>query len=205
MKPSFYRFFLKRLLDIFFSFIGIIVLLPFLFVVSIFNLIFLGWPIFFFQKRIGYKNKSFTLVKFRSMKKTKSGKDNSDEKRLSKYGMFLRKCSIDELPELFNILIGQMSFIGPRPLLVEYLPLYNERQIHRHDAKPGLTGLAQIHGRNMITWQGKFEYDVKYTEQISFTLDCKIFFKTIGLVFSRKGINQENSASAKKFTGNPKE
>lgn len=202
MKRGVYQKFIKRFLDILFSFTLIVVLSFSFLVISVLNLIFLGRPVFFIQERIGLNNKVFKLIKFKSMRNINENQDNSDEKRINRYGKIIRALSIDELPELFNIFIGNMSFIGPRPLLVEYLPLYNEKQIRRHEVLPGLTGLAQVNGRNLLTWDEKFNYDVFYVDHVSFWLDVKIFFKTILVVFKRKGISQEGKETAEKFKGN---
>ena len=163
----------------------------------------LGSPIFFKQKRIGKDNKEFEMIKFRTMKDAvdKEGNQLPDELRLTKVGQILRSLSIDELPELINILKGDMSLIGPRPLLVKYLPLYNERQIRRHEVLPGLTGWAQVNGRNNITWSEKFELDVYYVENWSLKLDLKIFFLTFYKVFKREGISQDGQATMEYFNG----
>lgn len=188
-----YKNFLKRMLDIFLSIILILLLSPVYLILAIFVAINLGTPIIFKQERPGKNGKIFKLYKFRSMsnKKDKTGKLLPDEERLTSFGKKLRSTSLDELPELINILKGEMSFVGPRPLLVEYLPLYNEKQKHRHDVRPGLTGLAQVNGRNQLSWEEKFEYDLKYVSNVSFITDMKIFFKTITLVFKREGVAPE--------------
>lgn len=184
---------------------GIVLLSPLFLIISILNLLFLGRPIFFIQDRIGRGNKPFKLLKFKSMKNKNNGSDDDDEIRLTKYGKLIRSLSIDELPELFNIFVGKMSFIGPRPLLKEYLPLYNDQQIRKHEVMPGLTGLAQVNGRNLLTWEEKFDYDVYYVDNLSFFLDFKIFLKTFAVVFNRKGISQSGKATMDKFTGNEKD
>ncbi len=163
----------------------------------------LGSPVFFKQKRIGKDNNEFEMIKFRSMKDAvdKEGNQLPDELRLTKVGQILRSLSIDELPELINILKGDMSLIGPRPLLVKYLPLYNERQIRRHEVLPGLTGWAQVNGRNNLTWNEKFELDVYYVENWSLKLDLKIFFLTFYKVFKREGISQDGQATMEYFNG----
>lgn len=160
---------------------------------------------FFTQERPGKDEKIFKLIKFRTMtcEKDENGELLPDELRLTKYGTLLRSTSLDELPEFFNILKGDMSLVGPRPLLVKYLPLYNEEQKRRHEARPGLTGLAQVNGRNSLTWEQKFEDDVKYVDSTSLTLDIKILFKTVMTVLKREGINQENSATMEEFKGTP--
>lgn len=185
-----YRKFIKRLLDILLSLFAIIILLPIYILISIMVLLFLGWPVFFKQQRPGKKEKIFNMYKFRTMnnKKDEKGSLLPDEKRLTKFGVFLRKTSLDELPELFCILIGKMSFIGPRPLLVEYLPYYTEKEHHRHDIRPGLTGLAQVNGRNSLCWDKRFELDVEYVNNITFIGDCKIILKTIVKVLKSSNI-----------------
>ena len=196
-----YQKYIKRLLDIVLSFVAIIILSPIYIIVGILVLIFLGSPIIFKQERPGKNEKIFTLYKFRTMtsKKDKDGNLLPDEKRLTKFGKFLRSTSLDELPELFNILKGDMSIIGPRPLLVEYLKYYNKEEKHRHDVRPGLTGLAQVNGRNAQTWEERFKYDVEYVNNITFVNDIKIIFKTIVVVFKREGINEAGSATKEPF------
>lgn len=176
-----YKKYIKRLLDIILSLLGLIIASPIFLIVSILVLIFLGHPIIFKQKRPGKNEKIFTLYKFRTMtdKKDKKGNLLPDEQRLTKFGKLLRKTSLDELPEFINILKGDMSFIGPRPLAVAYLPYYTEEEHHRHDVLPGLTGLAQVNGRNNLKWEDRFKYDLKYIDDISFILDIKIIFLTI--------------------------
>jgi undecaprenyl phosphate N,N'-diacetylbacillosamine 1-phosphate transferase len=163
----------------------------------------MGRPIIFTQERPGYKGKIFKIYKFRTMtnEKDKNGELLPDEKRLKGIGKVIRSLSLDELPQLFNVLKGDMSFIGPRPLLVEYLPLYNEEQKKRHDVLPGITGLAQVNGRNAISWKKKFEYDVEYVNNLSFLMDMKIIFLTIQKVIKRDGISQEGNATMEKFNG----
>ena len=202
-----YKKYIKRLLDIFLSLIAIIILSPIFLILWILVKLKLGTPVLFKQERPGLNEKIFTLYKFRTMTDEKDDKGNllPDEQRLTKFGKFLRSTSLDELPELINIIKGDMSIVGPRPLLVKYLPLYNEKQKHRHDVRPGLTGLAQINGRNSITWEEKFEYDIKYVNNITFFEDCKIILETIIKVFKRDGINQENSATMDAFMGNKEE
>lgn len=159
---------------------------------------------FFAQKRPGKDEKIFKLIKFRTMdnRRDKNGNLLPDEVRLNKYGRLLRSTSLDELPELINILKGDMSIVGPRPLLVEYLPLYNEEQAKRHTIRPGLTGYAQAHGRNSLSWDERFEMDVYYAEHITFFNDCKIILDTVLTVFKREGINSDNSATMEPFRGN---
>ena len=192
-----YKKFIKRLLDIILSLIGIILLSPIYLILYILVLIFMGFPAIFKQPRPGKGEKVFNLYKFRTMtnKKDKDGNLLPDEKRLTKFGKFLRKTSLDELPELFNILFGQMSFIGPRPLLVKYLPYYTEEEHHRHDVTPGLTGWAQVNGRNLLSWEEKFKYDLDYVNNLTFKMDLKVIFKTIKVVLVREGINQEGKAT----------
>ncbi|EGT0015009.1 sugar transferase [Clostridium perfringens] len=198
-----FRLFIKRTFDIIASLGGLILLSPIMIIAAIIIRINLGSPIFFKQKRIGKDNKEFEMIKFRTMKDAvdKEGNQLPDELRLTKVGQILRSLSIDELPELINILKGDMSLIGPRPLLVKYLPLYNERQIRRHEVLPGLTGWAQVNGRNNLTWNEKFELDVYYVENCSLTLDLKIFFLTFYKVVKRDGINQDGQATMEYFNG----
>ena len=162
---------------------------------------------FFTQLRPGKNEKIFRLIKFRTMSNAKDRQGNllPDEKRLNKYGKFLRSTSLDELPELLNILVGDMSIVGPRPLLVKYLPLYNEEQKHRHDVRPGLTGYAQVHGRNAITWEEKFRLDVDYVNSITFMGDVRILLGTVKAVLKRDGISSETSATMEEFLGSTEE
>lgn len=192
-----YKNFLKRLLDIVISLFAIIILLPLYLVLSILVLIFMGWPIFFKQERIGKDEKVFNMFKYRSMTNKKDGNGHllPDEKRLTNFGKFLRKTSLDELPELFLVLFGTMSLVGPRPLLVEYLPYYTKEEHHRHDVRPGLTGLAQISGRNLISWDDRLKKDIEYVNNITFINDLKICFKTIALVLKREGVNDSNGST----------
>ena len=199
-----YANFFKRLFDILFSFIALCVLFPLLVILSIVGAIMMKGNPFFTQLRPGKiskktgEEKIFRLVKFRSMSnaKDKDGKLLPDAKRLNKYGKLLRSTSLDELPELLNILKGDMSFVGPRPLLPEYLPYYTEEERHRHDVRPGLTGLAQIKGRNNVEWEARFQYDVEYVRNLSLALDLKILFSTVIVVFKRTGI--QSSVAGKK-------
>lgn len=163
----------------------------------------MGNPIFFTQKRPGLKGRIFKIIKFRTMLNTKDGNGNllPDRMRKTKLGTFLRTTSIDELPELINVLKGNMSLVGPRPLLIEYLPLYNERQAKRHDVRPGITGFAQVSGRNSITWDEKFEKDVYYIENMSLLLDIKILFLTLKKVFIKEGINFDSETKNNRFSG----
>jgi len=198
-----YKKAVKRVLDLLASLLLLVLLSPILLILWISVRIMLGSPAFFRQERPGKNEKGFTIYKFRTMNdaKDKDGNLLSDAFRLTKFGSFLRRTSLDELPELINIIKGDMSFVGPRPLLVRYLPRYNDFQRRRHEVKPGLTGYAQINGRNAITWEQKFEYDIFYIDNISFVLDVKILFRTIGKVFAREGISQENEATMKEFMG----
>ena len=192
-----YEKFFKRPLDIVFSCLALVILSPVLLITYILVVIFLGFPAIFKQKRPGKNEKIFKLYKFRSMTnaKDKKGELLPDEKRLTKFGKFLRSTSLDELPELFNILKGDMSFIGPRPLLVEYLPYYTKAEHHRHDVRPGLTGLAQANGRNLVKWNQRLKFDVQYAKNVSFIQDLKIILSTIAVVFKRSGISDGQSAT----------
>lgn len=198
-----YERFIKRILDFTLSLIALAVLLPLMLVLMVLGAIKMKGNPFFTQLRPGKDGKIFKLIKFRSMtcEKDKDGNLLPDDVRLTRYGEILRSTSLDELPELLNILKGDMSIVGPRPLLVQYLPLYNEEQRHRHDVRPGLTGWAQVNGRNSITWEDKFRYDVWYVRNISFILDVKILFLTVKKVFCREGISAENSATMEDFQG----
>lgn len=198
-----YKKYIKRILDFTLSLIALVVLSPVLLVLTVLGAVKMKGNPFFTQQRPGRDGKIFKLVKFRSMtcEKDRDGNLLPDEQRLTGYGKLLRSTSLDELPELLNILAGQMSIVGPRPLLVQYLPLYNEEQRHRHDVRPGLTGWAQVNGRNSITWEDKFRYDVWYVRNISFWLDVKILFLTVKKVFCREGISAEDSATMEDFMG----
>lgn len=202
-----YKNYLKRVLDIICALLGIIVLSPVLIIVAFLVRTKIGSPVIFQQKRPGMNGKIFTLKKFRTMTDQKDADGNllPDDKRLTSFGKALRATSLDELPELWNILVGEMSVVGPRPLLVQYLPLYNERQMRRHEVRPGLTGFAQVNGRNTVDWPERLEMDVQYIENISLLLDIKIIFMTIYKVFAKEGINAENSATMEAFKGNDKE
>lgn len=202
-----YRPFFKRFYDMLLSFIAIVVLSPLLLILTVIGAIVMQGNPFFSQPRPGKKEKIFRLIKFRTMtcEKDENGDLLPDEKRLTKYGKFLRSTSLDELPELFNIFIGNMSIVGPRPLLVQYLELYNEEQHHRHDVRPGLTGLAQVNGRNAISWEEKFELDAEYVRHITLWRDISIIFKTVGKVFKRSGISQQGQATMEYFKGTEKE
>ena len=164
----------------------------------------MGKPVFFHQIRPGKNERIFSVCKFRTMRDAydKNGNPLPDAERLTKLGKFIRTTSIDELPQMFNVLKGDMSLIGPRPLLVEYLPLYNARQRRRHEVRPGISGLAQVNGRNAISWEEKFEYDVQYVENFGFMMDAKIFYKTILNILKRKDISASGEATMHKFTGN---
>ena len=200
----------KRVLDFTLSLIAFIVLSPILLILTVIGAIAMKGNPFFTQLRPGKidkktgEEKIFKLIKFRTMSnaKDKDGNLLPDDVRLNRYGKFLRSTSLDELPELLNILVGDMSIVGPRPLLVKYLPLYSEEQRHRHDVRPGLTGYAQVHGRNAITWEAKFEMDVAYVRKITFMGDVKIIFGTVGAVLKRDGITSETSITMEEFKGN---
>lgn len=185
-----YRCFFKRFLDFILSLLAIIVLSPVMIIIAIMVKIKLGSPIIFSQKRPGKNEKIFKMYKFRSMTNQRDEQGNllPDDMRLTKFGKLLRSTSLDELPELFNILKGDMSIVGPRPLAVIYLPWYNEKEKHRHDVKPGLTGLAQINGRNGLQWEKRFEKDIYYVNNISFFLDVKIIYKTLEKVIKKDGV-----------------
>lgn len=185
-----YEKYIKRILDFILSLISIIILMPVMIVIYILVRIKLGKPVIFKQERPGRNEEIFTLYKFRTMTEEKDEKGNllPDEQRLTKFGKMLRRTSLDELPELFNILKGDMSIVGPRPLAIIYLPYYNEKEKHRHDVKPGLTGLAQVNGRNNLIWEDRFKYDLKYVENVSFINDCKIILKTIMEIFKKEDV-----------------
>lgn len=198
-----YARYIKRFLDLIFSISAIIVLLPLLLMLCIIGFVKMGGNPFFVQERPGWHEKIFKLIKFRTMdnRKDSDGGLLPDAVRLNPYGRFLRSTSLDELPELFNILKGDMSIIGPRPLLVRYLPRYSEEQRHRHDVRPGLTGYAQAHGRNAVSWEEKFKMDVWYTKHVTFKTDVGIFFATIKAVFKREGISSGTSDTMEEFMG----
>ena len=202
-KAGFYEKFVKRFFDLVLSGMALLMLSPVLLVTAILVRTQLGSPVIFCQERPGKDEKIFRLHKFRSMSdaRDENGALLPDEVRLGRFGRILRATSIDELPELFDIFRGKMSIVGPRPLLVKYLPLYNAQQHHRHDVRPGLTGWAQVHGRNLASWEEKFAYDVDYVQQISFGMDVKIILMTIRCVFAREGISAEGSATMEAFTG----
>lgn len=198
-----YAKFFKRFLDFILSLCALIVLLPLLLILIFLGTVFMGGNPFFTQERPGKDEKIFKLIKFRTMdnRKDKNGELLPDEVRLNKYGRFLRASSLDELPELINILKGDMSIIGPRPLLVRYLERYNEEQHHRHDVRPGLTGYAQAHGRNAVSWEDKFAMDVWYVKNVRFFVDVRIIWDTVMTVLKREGISSETSSTMEEFMG----
>lgn len=199
-----YKNFFKPLFDFSFALVLIVLLAPVFILLILLLYIFNRGKVFFFQDRPGKNEKVFRIVKFKTMTDEKDEQGNllPDELRLTKMGKFVRKTSLDELPQLLNVLKGDMSFVGPRPLLVSYLPLYNEEQKRRHLIKPGITGWAQVNGRNTITWKQKFIYDVYYVDHLSLALDLKIFWMTIKKVLKREGINTDGQATADDFKGN---
>ena len=204
---SLYVTIIKPIIDFLVALVALVLLSPiFIAVLILLTMANLGKP-FFTQRRPGKNEKIFLLVKFKTMndKRDKAGNLLPDADRLTPVGRFVRRTSLDELPQLFNVLLGSMSLVGPRPLLVEYLPLYNELQRHRHDVRPGITGWAQINGRNAISWQRKFEYDIWYVNNLTFTLDLKILYATIIKVFKSEGINSATSVTMEMFTGDSKE
>ena len=198
-----YAKYFKRVIDFTLSLIALIVLSPVLLILTVLGAIKMKGNPFFTQLRPGKDEKIFRLIKFRSMtcEKDKNGKLLPDDQRLTRYGRILRSTSLDELPELINILIGDMSIVGPRPLLVEYLPLYSEEQRHRHDVRPGLTGYAQVHGRNAISWGDKFKLDAEYVRNITLAGDIRILLQTVVAVLRHEGISSANSSTAEAFTG----
>lgn len=199
-----YKNYFKRLFDCISAFCGLLILMP-IFIIVMIGLFFAnqGKP-FFFQKRPGKNEEIFSIIKFKTMndKKDVDGNLLPDGERLTKIGSFVRKTSLDEIPQLINVLKGDMSLVGPRPLLVQYLSLYNQEQKRRHDVRPGITGWAQVNGRNAITWEQKFDYDVWYVNNIDFLLDLKILFLTVKKVFNSEGINAKDSATIEPFKGN---
>lgn len=201
---GFYCKLIKRVMDFLISLLSIVIFSPILIVLAILVRVKLGGPVIFKQERPGLNGKVFKLYKFRTMTDASDEDGNllDDEYRLTSFGKKLRSTSLDELPELYNILKGDMSIVGPRPLLVKYLPLYSKEQQRRHDVRPGLTGLAQVSGRNAITWTEKFEKDIEYVDNVSLGLDISIFFKTISCVLKREGINSDSAATMEDFTGN---
>lgn len=194
---------IKRGFDFVISLVGLIIASPILLMVAILVRLNLGAPILFRQPRVGLDGEIFEMVKFRTMKDAQDSEGNPlpDEERLTKFGQFLRKSSLDELPELFNVLKGDMSLVGPRPLLVEYLPLYSKEQMRRHEVRPGITGYAQVNGRNNISWAKKFELDVYYVKNYSLGLDLKILAQTVGKVLKQSDISQEGHVTVEKFNG----
>ncbi len=200
-----YRKFFKRFLDIVLSGCALIVLSPVMLVTAVLVRFKLGAPVIFCQQRPGKNEKIFKMYKFRSMtdKRDENGELLPDDARLTAFGKKLRSTSLDELPELWNIFKGDMSIVGPRPLLVKYLPRYNEEQRHRHDVRPGLTGLAQVNGRNAISWEEKFALDVEYVRNVTFVGDMKIVFATVGKVLKRDGISSESAVTMEEFRGTP--
>lgn len=201
-QAGLYEAYVKRLLDLVLSAVALLLLSPVILVVAILVRCNLGAPVIFCQERPGKDEEIFKLYKFRSMTDACDayGELLPDELRLTRFGRFLRSTSLDELPELWNIFKGDMSIVGPRPLLVKYLPLYNEEQRHRHDVTPGLTGWAQVHGRNLCSWEEKFDYDIWYVDHVSFILDLQIIFLTVKSVLKREGISSEDSATMEEFT-----
>lgn len=198
-----YKSFFKRILDFSLSLTGFLVLSPVFLLITVCLFFANRGKAFFFQQRPGKDGKIFKVIKFKTMndKKDKEGNLLPDAERLTKIGRFVRKTSLDEIPQLLNVMKGDMALVGPRPLLVEYLPLYNEEQKRRHEVRPGITGWAQVHGRNAISWEKKFEYDVWYVDHISFLLDVKILFMTVKKVFIREGISSDTSVTMEKFSG----
>ncbi|MBR8461708.1 sugar transferase [Campylobacter sp. faydin G-24] len=198
-----YRAFFKRFLDVVGAIFLLILTAPFIVITAILIYFKVSRDVIFTQNRPGLNEKIFVIYKFKTMS-DECGADGellSDELRLNKFGRFIRSLSLDELPQLFNVLKGDMSFIGPRPLLVEYLPLYNDTQKHRHDVRPGITGLAQVNGRNAISWEQKFAYDIEYVQNVSFKMDVKIAILTIQKVLKQSGISKDGMATTEKFNG----
>lgn len=204
MGKNIYDRLIKRIIDLILSGIALLLLSPVYLIVAVLVRVKLGSPVLFSQERPGKNEKVFRMYKFRSMTDERDAEGNllPDEIRLTHFGAMLRATSLDELPELWNIFKGEMSIVGPRPLLVKYLLRYNDRQRHRHDVRPGLTGWAQVNGRNAISWEQKFEYDVEYVEKESFWFDVKILFMTVGKVLQRSGISQEGNVTMEEFMGN---
>lgn len=203
-KKGFYEKYIKRPQDFICALLAVIVLSPVMLLTALLVRVKLGSPVIFKQKRPGLDGKVFTLYKFRTMTDKKDEKGNllPDDVRLTTFGKVLRSTSLDELPELINILRGDMSIVGPRPLLVQYLPLYNAHQARRHEVRPGFTGYAQVNGRNSITWEDKFDKDVYYVDHVSFLMDWRIIFRTVAVVFKRDGITSETAVTMEAFTGN---
>lgn len=201
-----YRLFLKRTIDLILSLIGFAAILPIFLIITLLLFLFNHGKVFFTQERPGKKGKSFYVVKFKTMndQRDKLGRLLPDHMRLTPIGRFVRTTSLDEIPQLINVIKGEMSLVGPRPLLIRYLPLYNERQKRRHEVCPGITGWAQVNGRNSISWEQKFEYDVWYVENMSFMLDIRILWMTLAKVFKREGINSDTAATMEVFKGTNK-
>lgn len=204
MGKRLYRRYFKRLMDIILSLIALVLLSPIMLIVGLLVKIKLGSPIIFKQERPGLNEKIFTMYKFRTMTDERDRKGDllANNIRLTKFGKVLRSTSIDELPELINVLKGDMSLVGPRPLLVEYLPRYNKHQGRRHEVRPGITGLAQVNGRNAISWEDKFNYDVDYVDKYSLVMDIKILLQTVLKVFKRENVNETKDITMTKFMGN---
>ena len=201
---NFYKIFFKAFIDFFTALIILIILSPLIIFTALTLAVFNHGEVFFFQKRPGINKKPFNLIKFKTMKDIYDSNGNfmPDNERVTKIGSFIRSYSIDEILQLINVLKGDMSIVGPRPLLMKYLERYSEFQNQRHDVKPGITGLAQINGRNNLSWEEKFKYDVIYVKKQSFILDIKILLKTIVVVFGKKGVNQDKEITMKEFIGN---
>lgn len=199
-----YKVFIKRIIDFLTSFFGLILISPIFIIIFILLIIANNGKPFFFQSRPGKKGKLFNIIKFKTMndKKDENGDFRPFDQRVTKLGNILRKTSLDEIPQLLNVIIGNMSLIGPRPLLIQYLPLYSEKQKRRHDVKPGITGWAQVNGRNTISWEKKFEFDVWYVENLSFLLDTKIALLTIKKVLKKEDVNSKENNNMTPFTGN---
>lgn len=195
---------IKRILDFILALLGLLILSPMFIIVLILLMIYNNGKPFFFQKRPGKNEKIFKVIKFKTMNDRKDDEGNllADSKRLTKVGQFVRRTSLDEIPQLLNVIKGDMSLIGPRPLLVEYLPLYNEEQKKRHNVRPGITGWAQVNGRNAISWEMKFKYDIWYVNKLNFRLDVQIFFMTFLKVFKSEGISKEGEVTTTRFMGN---
>jgi len=199
--------YIKRIIDFFLALIGLIIIFPIFVIILLILLVLNNGKPFFFQARPGKNEKIFNIIKFKTMtdKKDKNGELLAVEKRLTKFGIFLRKLSLDEIPQLFNVLFGTMSLIGPRPLLVKYLPLYNDFQKRRHEVKPGITGWAQVNGRNAISWEEKFKYDIWYIDNMSFIVDIRIILLTLKKVIAREGVNNQQNLNMPTFTGSSTE
>lgn len=199
-----YKNFFKRLIDLILGFTAFLLLSPLFILVAVLLAIDNGGTPFFFQKRPGKNGVIFSVIKFKTMndKRDEKGELLPDDQRLTKLGLFVRKTSLDEIPQLLNVILGHMSLIGPRPLLVEYLPLYSVTQLRRHEMRPGITGWAQVNGRNLVDWPLRFEMDVWYVDNVSFLLDMKILFMTVAKVFKSEGVSSENFVTMEKFKGN---